>query len=213
MPSASEMVNELTRRYLDVLADPLRPPTRRIRRALLGASIGSIAVVKADLVPRKIPAFGIDLQSPDHPVLLCIAAVVVFYFTVTFLIYCSSDIPAKLVQLRSIDAVLAAADKEHSLVLEEFHRMVKTFSSATDSTPFPDGSISVESSRRYVLALKTGVDKLRRERGTQLGLKTSIGRVLWEFATPLATGIYALVVLWSGASTNNCGGCLTMLFR
>ena len=76
---------------LILLGDPLTEVTRKARRNLLGASAIAIAIAYAGLVPTKVTALGIGFTASDQTALLRVAAGIVVYFLVTFVIYGLND--------------------------------------------------------------------------------------------------------------------------
>lgn len=74
-----------------LLDDPLSTETRSKRRVLLGVSLMGIAMAKAGLIPKKINALGVELESGNQGALLYLVAAVIIYFFVAFLIYGASD--------------------------------------------------------------------------------------------------------------------------
>lgn len=77
-----------------LLGDALREPTRKERRALLGASAVGSTIVWTGLLPEKITALGIELSPKNRAQLLLVLAVVIAYFIVAFITYAASDIIA-----------------------------------------------------------------------------------------------------------------------
>jgi hypothetical protein len=71
--------------------DPLSEVTRKERRLLLAASVVCYALVRADLVPTRISAFGIDFSEANQRALLHVLAVVVAYLLIAFTVYAGSD--------------------------------------------------------------------------------------------------------------------------
>ena len=73
------------------LQDPLRDVTRKERRALLGVSTVAIAVAKTGLLPTEIVALGVKFSPADRAGLVSVAAFVVLYFMVAFILYAAVD--------------------------------------------------------------------------------------------------------------------------
>ncbi|SDF20198.1 hypothetical protein [Phytopseudomonas seleniipraecipitans] len=73
------------------LIDPLSEVTRKERKVLLGLSVLSIFIVGTDAVPTKISALGIEFGAMDQQVFVWLLAAVIAYFTITFIVYASSD--------------------------------------------------------------------------------------------------------------------------
>jgi len=78
-------------RLAGALRNPLNDVTRRMRRTLLTISIIGIAIEKGGFIPTKISALGIEITQSDQNALLSIAAAIVLYFVITFIIYAWTD--------------------------------------------------------------------------------------------------------------------------
>jgi hypothetical protein len=89
--SNSEYDAEKPRDPLSLVKDPLSEVTRKERRTLLGVSAIGVAMVKANLIPQKISALGIDFQQINQTLLLRSIAFVILFFLIAFLIYSTSD--------------------------------------------------------------------------------------------------------------------------
>jgi len=85
-----------TKELLDLknqlLSDPLAQATRKVRRFLLGSSLGAFASAKAGLIPTKIAAVGIESDQINANWFFFILGILVLYFWITFVIYVISDI-------------------------------------------------------------------------------------------------------------------------
>ena len=73
------------------LKDPLAEITRKERKALLVIATLAIAIVEAGLLPTRINAFGIELETIDQVVLLKLLSFIVMYFLIGFIVYGSAD--------------------------------------------------------------------------------------------------------------------------
>ena len=73
------------------LKDPLAEITRKERKALLVIATIAIAIVEAGLLPTRINAFGIELETIDQVVLLKLLSFIVMYFLIGFIVYGSAD--------------------------------------------------------------------------------------------------------------------------
>ena len=82
------------------LRDPLSDVTRKERRALLGASLLGVALVKTGLLPTEVTALGVKLATSDQRMLLFLLAAVCGYFLIAFLAYAASDYVAWQIALQ-----------------------------------------------------------------------------------------------------------------
>lgn len=108
----SNLLEERTKRDLRLLQDPLSDPSRRERKALLGASLLALAMTKAGLIPTEISAFGIKTSALDQSALFLLIALVTAYFLVAFVIYAGSDFIAWRIQLAQ-DRVCIEEERAH----------------------------------------------------------------------------------------------------
>ena len=152
--------------------DPLSEVTRKERRLLLGASIICFALVKAELVPTKISAFGIDFSQANQRALLHVLALVVAYLVIAFAVYSASDIVSWRIA---------------------FYAAYREFG----STPMPsdvegDPKLpGLSEVRRNVYEIKNPTSELAH----RLSFPVSFLRGLLEFLLPLVFGIYVLYLL------------------
>lgn len=112
---SSEVSSEADYRPRDPLSlvkDPLSEVTRNERKTLLGASAIGIAMVKANIIPQKISALGIDFQEINQNLLLKSVAFVILYFLVAFLIYSTSDFLTWRIAYRKVVEELAKGKGE-----------------------------------------------------------------------------------------------------
>jgi hypothetical protein len=70
---------------------PLTEPSRKLKKPLLLLSIIGIVMIKTNLIPEKITAFGIEFTKTDQNTILLIISASVFYFLVGFMICVISD--------------------------------------------------------------------------------------------------------------------------
>jgi hypothetical protein len=91
--------------------DPLSEITRKERRTLLAVSALGAIMVKANIVPQKISALGIDFGEINRTVLLRSLALVVGYFLIAFILYAISDFVAWRVSIQNYLFELSAKDE------------------------------------------------------------------------------------------------------
>lgn len=155
------------------LRDPLSDVTRRERTALLGASLLSLALVKAGLLPTEISALGLKLASSNHRALLLLLAAVVLYYLVAFLTYAASDYVAWHVAQREAarEAIRNVYFPEESDKGTKFEveRLVYTHHSWTQAV-------------------------------SQLAGPVSWLRALFDFCLPVLFSAYAVYILLSGTT-------------
>jgi hypothetical protein len=149
--------------------DPLSEVTRKERRSLLALAATGLFIAKANLVPTKISALGIDFDQADQTKIKQGIALLIGYLVVAFSIYAWSDFLAWRYQYA--DAVRQWNElraKEQSLTHigdEEWRRAVQP-----SRSPF--------TMKLY-----------------QLATPTSVLRASFEFVLPVVIGIYALCSL------------------
>lgn len=74
-----------------LLDDPLSGETRAKRKFLLVTSMVGIAMVKANIVPKKINALGVELEPSSQGALLYLVSFVIVYFLFAFAVYGLTD--------------------------------------------------------------------------------------------------------------------------
>jgi hypothetical protein len=74
-----------------LLGDPLSEITRKERRNLLVTSVVGIAIAKADLVPSKITAIGVEFSQTNQKALMVVIGCILLYFFLAFIFYAWSD--------------------------------------------------------------------------------------------------------------------------
>ncbi|KKK62723.1 hypothetical protein LCGC14_3001480 [marine sediment metagenome] len=74
-----------------MVKDPLSEVARKDRRALLGISVIGIVIVKANIMPTKLTAFGIEFGKTDQNFLLFAILLITAYFLFAFVLYSLSD--------------------------------------------------------------------------------------------------------------------------
>ncbi len=72
-------------------SDPLSEVTRKDRRVLLAISVIGIVIVRANIIPTKLTAFGIEFGKTDQNFLLFAILLITSYFLFAFAIYAFSD--------------------------------------------------------------------------------------------------------------------------
>jgi hypothetical protein len=148
--------------------DPLSEVTRRERKTFLGVSILASAVIKANLIPTKIAAFGIesDKVKPEALVILLTAAVV--YFLLVFIAYAVSDFLSwRIAILEALRVRTIEREKAEKAVAEGLD----------DDSP----EVAEIYKRQFALSAKA--------------IPTSVLRACLDFLLPLFVGAAALLVL------------------
>jgi hypothetical protein len=152
--------------------DPLSEVTRKERRVLLGFSIICYALVKAELVPTRISAFGIDFSEANQRALLHVLALVVGYLLIAFAVYAASDFVAWRIA---------------------FYAAYREFG----STPIPS-EVAGAPKLPGLSELRRGVYRFKNptsELAHGLSFPVSFLRGLFEFLVPLGFGGYVLYLL------------------
>jgi hypothetical protein len=103
-------------RSTGLIRDPLSDVTRKERRTLLGISALGTIMVKANILPQKISALGIDFGEINKTVLLRSIALLTTYFLITFFVYAVSDFLAWRVAIQTslLDSLTSSKEKGES---------------------------------------------------------------------------------------------------
>jgi hypothetical protein len=92
--------------------DPLSEITRKERKVLLAITAIGTVMVKANIVPEKISALGIDFGEINKVILLRSLALVSLYFLVAFFLYAVSDFLAWRIAIQNYLLEHTANDNE-----------------------------------------------------------------------------------------------------
>jgi len=111
--SSQQLEYDKPRDPLTLVKDPLSEVTRKERRTLLGVSAIGVAMVKANLIPQKISALGIDFQQINQTLLLSSVAFLILYFLIAFLIYATSDFLTWRIAYQKVVEELAKSKEEN----------------------------------------------------------------------------------------------------
>jgi len=195
-------VDSFRDRYLEALAqDPLTPQSRAQHRNLLIAGSLAILVAQLNLVPTRISALGVVLQSNDRHAIRIAILIVVVYFTVVFAITAGADVLA----WRDMRRGGRAAKEATSQNLDRFTQQLAASQKAL-----------AELARREDLAADDREDRLNRadeqlrESIRQLGdvsirlplyrllMPINFARGVMDFGIPMAVSITAVVLLSKG---------------
>ncbi len=152
------------------ISDPLSEVSRKQRKALLGLSLVSVAMVYAELVPTSISAIGVTVEDVDQVALLRVFAISVVYFLVAFTTYAYSDFVAWRINLS--DATL-----ELARIFDE----IEERGGPEDAEH--SHQVSSELRKRYFWYTAAS--------------RGSVARALFEFAVPIVFGaiaVYSLLV-------------------
>ena len=152
-----------------VFGDPLTEVTRKQRTLLLGVSALGATIAQTGLTPTKISALGIEFAQSDQRAFLGILIVAILYFLAAFVVYGASDFFAW--RLAAIIAREEAARKNYRRQQDAVEaKFAETHGDTFRLNP-----------RDFFLV--------------RWGRKHSVIRALFEFALPMAAGIYAIFVL------------------
>jgi hypothetical protein len=149
--------------------DPLSEVTRKERRTLLAVSAVGTVMVKANIVPQKISALGIDFGEINKTILLRSIALLAIYFLVAFSLYAVSDFLAWRIAIQHYLLELSTQD-EGEAIREAFLE---------------------DTVRKRALY----IDRL--EKLGCLAKPLSFLRASFEFLFPIVFAIYAIVVLFN----------------
>ena len=162
----------------DLIAyDPLTDVTRNERRSLLGVSMLGVALVKVPLVPAKFAALGVEFAQINQRTFLALYSLLVVYYLVAFGIYALTD----LVASRRLDRIRYA----------EYMRQKGALTPPTaasfikDNIYVPPGAVE----RPGPSPVYSGLASWDAARAA------AALRAVFEFALPVAFGLYAVVVL------------------
>jgi len=162
------------------LKDPLSEITRKERKALLVIATLAIAIVKAGLLPTRIKAIGIELETIDQIVLLKLLSFIVMYFLVGFIIYGSGDfIYWRSERLKELQAELA---------------------DEVDWQAQPRGTTSEVQMSKYEI-----MDLIRRKMKPLRLASTPISlfRSFFDFLLPILLSLYSIYILLSFHPVSN----------
>lgn len=149
------------------LQDPLNKVTRQERKMLLITSTIGVLIVKAGLIPSKISALGIELDSANQHAFQVILAFVVIYFLVAFVLYGVSDFLSWRI----------AYNEASKLTYQNFFDDFTRGSLASDKKYYP----------------KEWVPMWPRK----LAFYVSVLRAFFEFFLPVVFSVYAIFLLFT----------------
>lgn len=164
-----------------LLEKPLSETTRKERRALLLVSTVAIAVAKTGLVPKRVPALGIEFSPTESSALLILLSLVIAYFLVAFVVYALADIAlwrASYHRLRTEAAIQS---------VEQAAEMMAP--SVTSLTGFSDTSRQTREVGEAILGHSSFLRRAVRP--------LSIARIIFDSFFPIAIAFYAIYVLLS----------------
>jgi hypothetical protein len=171
------------------VAGPLSEETRKVRKSLLISSIVGWAFVRVGLVPTKISALGIELSTKDQSAFYVLAALIVGYFLVSFIVDAATDvinwwlvINSKYWQLDKDDA-----NEERETLLKE-HQV-----------PEPLKEIYGNVGRRQGAMWRGSSYSRNINRAGKISSWMFWLRLCFDCAIPTTAGIYVLVLLVQGA--------------
>jgi hypothetical protein len=162
------VINDPLGKHPILIKDPLSEVTRRERKAFLGLSILAIAVIKANLIPNKISAFGVEIDHVNRGELVTLLTVVVFYFLMVFIAYAFSDFLGW--RIAFWEGVRARAIEREQLERKE-------------SEGADEDSQAVEKCNKHQRALSAKA------------IPVSVIRAFLDFVLPVFVGVAALMVL------------------
>jgi hypothetical protein len=163
-------MNDVLTRDL-VAYDPLSEVTRKERKALLGVAVIGIALAEVPLVPTKLSAFGLEFSTLNQRAFLALYAVVVAYFLIAFLVYAFTD--------------YVAWKRSQAIHYREYLRQDELVRK----------SLGVEVEEEAMRRLSEDGCPYRGFASYRTAKFASGLRAAFEFLVPLATAIYAIVVM------------------
>ena len=148
--------------------NPWSEETQNIRQQLLVTGVIGLVIGTAGIFPKKIDAFGLQLDDINQRALLIVWAMVVGYLAVTYFFYCYSDFMARfwrdlfLLKIGNLEMTIKPLDEQ---------------SNADSISPFVEDL----------------VDYVRR---TKYRLQTvHMLRLTLDFAVPFFVGVFAVISL------------------
>ncbi len=170
-------------------ANPFTEWTYRERRALLGLSVGAIAITRLGLVPDSIPPMGIhDLAGAQREGLVTLLLVVTFYFLVMFLLYATSDFLKWRADIKHEELVLMAEQQAGA-------PNVSSLAMAA-TVPKPPALIEQTLRRRETIKKQKLISEAKKSHWFLIGTPVFWFRVSTDAGLPLGIGLYALWCLW-----------------
>jgi predicted MFS family arabinose efflux permease len=131
-------------------------------------SILAIAVIKANLIPNRLTAFGVEIDHVKHQELVMVLTAIVLYFLLVFVAYAYSDFLGWRIAFWEARRASAVAGAEAQKAMDE---------GADENSP--------EVSECY-----------RRQRAlSEKAIPTSAVRAILDFLLPVLVGVAALMVL------------------
>lgn len=164
------------------LRDPLRELARKERKGLLAVSVAAIAIVHGGLFPTQIAALGLTFNPANKTALFRIAAGIVLYFLLAFLIYAVNDWLAGRWALQ-------LAIEDHAK--QEMDALRKQLEEGVAAAQISEAAAKAHQIR---VDLETRVREMSK-RITEATTPILAVRDAFEFALPLGLGVYALLAL------------------
>jgi hypothetical protein len=167
------------------ITDPLSDETRKIRKALLGISAASIAIVHMGLLPTKISALGIDFSASDRNALLVVLTLIVGYFLIAFIIYAFADFVAWRLNRSSTAYEIESSDyeKARQSILQGKRELTKEEEEELQMINTSEGNIWRGAYIKDDMWAAKVVPPV------------SVVRALFDFIVPVPIAIYAIIIL------------------
>lgn len=163
------LIDPIDRRPI-LTKDPLSEATRRERKALLGLSLLAIVIMKANLIPSELSAFGLTIDNVRREWLIISVAALVGYFLIAFMAYAFSDF-------------LGWRMSFWETVRERAIERAKLEREIAEGADEDEPSEVLDECDRHQRALTEGA------------IPTSLIRALIDFILPIMVGVVALTVL------------------
>lgn len=154
------------------LRDPLSDVTRQERKYLLGISFIAITIVKAGIIPTKVPALGVEFGKTDQQSLLWAVGLITAYFLIAFVVYASSDFLVWRLAFRCAFRKHVQERLETSQKKDPTYSAVKNHEKWFFSRWF----------NKIILIFSRPV---------------SFVRALFEFLFPILIGVYTIILVWT----------------
>ncbi|MGE0468147.1 MAG: hypothetical protein AB7L09_03695 [Nitrospira sp.] len=167
-PNHGYIVNDPLGKHPILIKDPLSEVTRKERKAFLGVSVLAIAVMKANLLPSELSAFGVKIDNIRREWLITMLTAIVLYLLIVFMAYAFSDFLGW--RIAFWEGVKKRAIERKQLVAEE-------------ADGIPDDSLEIVQCDEH------------RTAWSKKAIPVSIFRAFIDFGLPLFVGITAIIVL------------------
>lgn len=161
--------------------DPLSDVSRRERRTLLTACTISLAISLGGLVPEKIDAFGITVNTTQAQNLYYLMAAVLLYLVIAFWVYSWADLKSREIEIKKAQALIQPEIDQIQTDLKAFKVDASNVMTVMQDPRFREHMRRVDEMKLAKLAMRAY--RFRRILDVELPIvigASSIGFVLWK---------------------------------